>query len=160
MAQTVIPLSNNPLSDINVYSGYATTPQGGRALGLDLRQNVKDIINNVSKTQIFTNPSYGTATSRFYRLGRLNLPIGGNRAIVSINLCFGWGLNTSGLTNQAQHHIPNYNMMVHLHSSTPTTSRAVFLGSLGAPSSSLYNDVNYSLFHNGFVIASSPFVNP
>ena len=70
------------------------------------------------------------------------------------------GVNTIGLTNQAQHHIPNYNMMVHLHSSTPTTSRAVFPGSLGSPSSSLYDDVMYSLFHNGFVIANSPFVIP
>ena len=50
--------------------------------------------------------------------------------------------------------------MIHLHSSTPSTSRAVFPGSLGAPTSSLYNDDNYSLFHNGFVIINSPFVSP
>jgi hypothetical protein len=56
---TVIPFSNNLLSDINVYSGYATTPQGGRSIGLDLRQNVKDIINNVSTNSILRISGYG-----------------------------------------------------------------------------------------------------
>ena len=50
-------------------------------------------------------------------------------------------------------------MTAHLHSSTPITSRAVFPGSLGAAGGSLYSDVNYSLFHNGFVVVSSPFIN-
>ena len=51
-------------------------------------------------------------------------------------------------------------MTTHLHSSTPLTSRAVFPGSLGAAGGSLYSDVNYSLFHNGFAVVSSPFINP
>ena len=39
-------------------------------------------------------------------------------------------------------------------------SRAVFPGSLGSSSPSLYSNVNYSLFHSGFVVTTSPFIAP
>ena len=80
-----------------MYSGYATTPQGGRSIGLDLRQNVKDIINRVSLTQFFGYPNM-SGESRFYKLGRLNLPINGHQAVITVNLCYGFNVNNDGLT--------------------------------------------------------------
>ena len=49
-------------------------------------------------------------------------------------------------------------MKIHLYSSTSGTSRACFPDSFG-PNLALRNDNNYSLFHNGYVVVSSPFVS-
>ena len=51
-------------------------------------------------------------------------------------------------------------MTAHIYSSTPNTSRAVDPGSLGVPGAVRYNDPTYSLFYNGFVVATSPFITP
>ena len=49
-------------------------------------------------------------------------------------------------------------MKIHLYSSTSGTSRACFPDSFG-PNIALRNDNNYSLFHNGYAVVSSPFVS-
>ena len=50
-------------------------------------------------------------------------------------------------------------MTAHIQSSTPNTSIAVDLGSLGYDAAR-YNDPDYSLYHNGCVVVSSPFLRP
>ena len=50
-------------------------------------------------------------------------------------------------------------MKFHLRSATPQTSRKCFPESF-PPNSSLSTDVNYSLFHNGYVTIHVPFVSP
>ena len=49
-------------------------------------------------------------------------------------------------------------MNIHLYSSTSGTSRACFPDSFG-PNLALRSDNNNSLFHNGYVVVSSPFVS-
>ena len=49
-------------------------------------------------------------------------------------------------------------MKLHLYSSTIRTSRACFPDSFG-PNLALRDDANYSIFHNGYVVVSSPFVS-
>ena len=49
-------------------------------------------------------------------------------------------------------------MKIYLYSSTPGASRACFPDSFG-PNIALRNADNYSLFHNGYVVVSSPFVS-
>ena len=53
----------------------------------------------------------------------------------------------------------NYEIKIHLYSSTPQHSRAVDSGSHGT-NTSRYLDPNYSIYHNGFAVVTSPFVNP
>ena len=49
-------------------------------------------------------------------------------------------------------------MNIHLYASTSGTSRALFLDSFG-PDIAKRDDPNYGLFHNGYVVVSSPFVS-
>ena len=51
-------------------------------------------------------------------------------------------------------------MTAHIHSSTPNTSRAVFPGSLGNANDPRYNQYEYSIYYNGFVIVSTPWIIP
>ena len=78
---------NNPSSSIETFSELPSVGRPTRAIQVDITQNVKDVINDISDTQFFIHPSYGAATARFYKLGRLNLPIGGHQAIISVSLC-------------------------------------------------------------------------
>ena len=132
-------------------------PGAGRAIGLDLREDVKAKINNVSATQFLGYPNM-SGEQRFYKLGRLNLPINGHQAVITVNLCYGFNVNNDGL-NYAGYSIQNYEMKIRLYSSTTWTSRRCFPESFSA-NSSLINDVNYSLFHNGFVDITTAFVSP
>ena len=50
-------------------------------------------------------------------------------------------------------------MTAHIYSSTPNTSRAVDPGSSGVDAAR-YNDPTYSLYYNGFVVATTPFITP
>ena len=54
--------------------------------------------------------------------------------------------------------LQNYEMKIHLYSSTTWSSRSCFPDSFG-PNLALRNDAHYSLFHNGHVVVSSPFVS-
>ena len=51
-------------------------------------------------------------------------------------------------------------MTAHIYSSTPNTSRAVDPRSLGVNDAGRYNDPTYSLYYNGFVVATTPFITP
>ena len=82
-----------------------------------MKQNIKDVVNNVSKTQHFTYPNY-KGNTRFFKLGRLRLPINGHQAVITVNLCYGFNVNGNGLTNYGGYNIQNYEMKLHLYSST------------------------------------------
>ena len=77
---------------------------------------------------------------------------------MTVNLCYGFNVNSNGLTNYAGYNIQNYEMKIRLYSSTIGTSRACFPDSFG-PNLALRDDANYSIFHNGYVVVSSPFVS-
>jgi hypothetical protein len=157
MTATFLPFVINPVSAVDVFPVYPTEARSGKAIGLDLKQSVKTIINNVSLTQFSGYPNMA-ADARFYKLGRLNLPNNGHQAVITVNLCYGFNFNNTGL-NMPDYQLSNYEMKVHLYSSTPYTSRKCFPESFPT-NSSLITDVNYSLFHNGYVTTISPFVSP
>ena len=117
---------------------------------------MKTILNSISLTQFFGYPWY-LGDTRFYKIGRLNLPLNGHQAVITVNLCYGFNLNNTGF-NMPGYTIQNYEMKIHLYSSTPQTSRSCFPESFPA-GSAFQNDVNYSLFHNGYVVVSSPYVS-
>jgi hypothetical protein len=96
--------------------------------------------------------------TRFYNIGRLNLPSNGHQAVITVNLCYGFNVNSVGL-NHPGYLIQNYEIKIHLYSSTPQHSRAVDQGSLGDDPSK-YFDTSYSIYHNGYAVVTSPFVNP
>ena len=77
--------------------------------------------------------------------------------MITVNLCYGFNVNSQGL-NFAGYAIQNYEMKIHLYSSTSGASRACSPISCG-PDLTKKNYNNYSLFHNGFVVVSSPFVS-
>ena len=112
----------------------------------------------MSAIRSFTYPNYASDT-RFYKLGRLRLPINGHQAVITVNLCYGFNFNNEGLTNYAGYNIQNYEMKIYLYSSTPWVSRRCFPESFAA-GSSLATDVNYSLFHSGYVEVTTAFVSP
>ena len=153
---TFLPFWNNPNSSIEMFSELPSSARTGRAISYDIKQSVKTILNNVSPTQFFGYPNYA-GDARFYKIGRLYLPIGGHQAVIAINLCYGFNVNNTGL-NYAGYIIQNYEMKIYLYSSTPGASRACFPDSFG-PNIALRSDNNYSLFHNGYVVVSSPFVS-
>ena len=95
--------------------------------------------------------------ARFYKLGRLNLPIDGHQAIITVNLCYGFHI-TNNCLNYAGYNIQNFEMKICLYTSTTWASRACFPDSFG-PNLALRSDNNYSLFHNGYVVVSSPFIS-
>ena len=78
--------------------------------------------------------------------------------MITVNLCYGFNVNNVGL-NSAGYQIQKSEMKMHLYSSTPQTSRRCFPESFPL-TSSLITDVNYSLFHNGYVTVISPCVSP
>ena len=96
---------------------------------------------------------------RLYNLGRLNLPNVGHQAIITVNACYGWNINNDGLANVRYYSITNYQMTAHIYSTIPWNSRAIFPKSLGS-TRSRYTDPNYSIYSNGFVVVTSPFVRP
>jgi hypothetical protein len=154
---TFLPFWNNPNSSIISYSELPTSGRTGRVISFDIKDSVKTILNNVSPTQFFMYPNYAGDT-RFYKIGRLGLPLNGHQAVITVNLCYGFNVNSNGLLNFAGYSIQNYEMKIHLYSSTSGTSRACFPDSFG-PDLTKKNDNNYSLFHNGYVVVSSPFVS-
>jgi hypothetical protein len=96
--------------------------------------------------------------TRFYKIGRLNLPSDGHQAVITINLCYGFNVNAIGLNNAA-YLIQNYEMKVHLYSSTTSHSRSVDPFHWELIPLDISN-TDYSIFHNGFVVVTSPFVSP
>jgi hypothetical protein len=93
-----------------------------------INANLTNQLASISKTKFFTYPNY-VGEARYYKLGRLNLPIDGHQAVITINLCYGFNVNNYGL-NYSGYHIQNYEMKIHLYSSTQWHSRAVDSGSL------------------------------
>jgi hypothetical protein len=158
MTATFLPFVLNPVSAVDVFPVYPTEARSGKAIGLDLKQSVKDIINSVSLTKFLGYPNMAEDT-RFYKLGRLNLPLNGHQAVITVNLCYGFNVNNANSTNFPGYNIQNYEMSIHLYSSTTSTSRSCFPESF-PPNSALSTDVNYSLFHNGYVCIKTPFVSP
>ena len=88
----------------------------------------------------------------------MNLPSNGHQAVITVNLCYGFNVNIVGL-NHPSYNIQNNEIKIHLYSSTPQHSRAVDQGSLGDDPSK-YFDTSYSIYHNGYAVVTSPFVNP
>ena len=67
-------------------------------------------------------------------------------------------MNNVGL-NIASYTIQNCDMKIHLYSSTQNHSISVDYGALGTDPSRYFN-TSYSIYHNGFVVVTSPFVIP
>ena len=89
------------------------------ATGNTINTNLTNLTNrmsSLSKTQYFEYPSYAGG-ARHYNIGRLNLPTGGYQAVITINLCYGFNVNSQGL-NSPGYNIQNYAMNIHLYSST------------------------------------------
>ena len=147
---------NESISYIDIFSELPTATRTGRAISFDVKSSVKTILTNVSGNQFFGYPNY-IGDTRFYKIGTLNLPLNGHQAVITVNLCYGFNVNNIGL-NQPNYAIQNYEMKIYIYSSTPQTSRACFPDSFG-PDLTKKNDPNYSLFHNGYVVVTSPFVN-
>ena len=68
------------------------------------------------------------------------------------------GNNLSGLQNSSGYDITNYQMTAHIQSSTPNPSMAVFPGSSGNANDRRYNQDEYSIYYNGFVVVSKPWI--
>ena len=62
------------------------------------------------------------------------------------------------MENSTDYNITNYQMTAHIYSTVPWNSRSVFPETLG--STSIHTDSNYSIYYNGSVVVSSPFVRP
>ena len=90
------------------------------------KQESDTTIENVSIMQVLRYPNWN-ADLRFFKLGRLTLPNGGHHATITVNACHGWNVN-AGLINSKDYNISNYQMTAHIHSSTSSSSRAVFPG--------------------------------
>ena len=156
----ILPIQSNDTNYVVVNNITPPSAETGRSIGIALSDSAKSAIStfsNISQTKFYTYPNY-VGEARYYKLGRLNLPIDGHQAVITINLCYGFNVNNSGL-NFAGYQIQNYEMKIHLYSSTQWTSRAVDFRSLGSDPSRYFN-TNYTLFHNGFVVTTSPFVTP
>ena len=79
MTATVLPVVIDLVSAVSVVPVYPTQVRTGKAIGLDLQQDVKTISSNVSSTQFFRYPNMA-ADARFYNLGRFELPLNGHQA--------------------------------------------------------------------------------
>ena len=155
---------DNDFWNINTFKANTTVQADltvtGNIINTSLTTSLTNLTNQVtsfSQTKFFTYPNY-VGEARYYKLGRLNLPIDGHQAVITINLCYGFNATNHGV-NFSGYNIQNYEMKIHLYSSTSWSSRSVFPGSLGNDPSR-YNDPNNSIYHNGFVVTTSPFVNP
>ena len=94
------------------------------------------------------------------KLGRLYLPLGGHQAVITINASYGWNNNIYGL-NSNRYHFPNYQLTTYIQSSHANFSRSIFPGSLeNILSSPIFDNNNTSLFHSGYVVTTSPFIQP
>ena len=131
---TFLPFGNNPNSSIISYSELPTSGRTGRAISFDIKDRVKTILNHVSPTQVFMYPNYAGDT-RFYKIGRLGLPLNGHQAVITVNLCYGFNVNNQGLSF-AGYSIQNYEMKMHLYSSTIGASHACLPDSFGLISQS------------------------
>jgi hypothetical protein len=59
-----------------------------------INTNLTNQLASISQTKFFTYPNY-VGEARYYKLGRLNLPIDGHQAVITINLCYGFNVNNS-----------------------------------------------------------------
>ena len=137
---------------------YTKQDSDNTLLNYYTKQDSYSKFENVSRTQAFKYPYYNATTYTYHKLGRLNLPNGGHYAVITINACRGSGTNPEGLENASGCEINNNQMTAHIYSSTSNTSRAVFPGNLVNTGDPRYNNNNYSIYHNGFVIASPKFI--
>ena len=143
----------NVFWNINTFMNN-TTVQGNLTVSGNIINTNLD--NKLSRTHNSKLAIYN-ATTKYFKLGTLNLPNGGNHAVINFNACFGYGV--AGSINSPSYQIQNYQMTAHIYSSTPATSRQVFVGSLGL-NSSRYDDPNNSIYYSGFVVVTSPLVTP
>jgi len=125
--------------------------------------NIQGLTNSIEgiytdRINKFTYPSV-SGNLRFFKLGRLNLPSDGYHAIIHVNACYGWNIHNDGILNTSYYNMNNFQMTAHIYSLVPWNSRAVDPGSLGT-SRGRYIDNNYSIYYNGFVVITSPFVRP
>jgi hypothetical protein len=131
---------------------------------VNLQSTVNNITTSIFNTQNFKYTLSSNAT-KYYKLGTLTLPQGGNQAIIQINLCCGYNLNSTSLPNLFNYYLQNYQVNINLYSSNGAvningkyfgSSRSVDPGSGGTNQ----NYYKTGIFHNGFVNIISPFVNP
>ena len=143
----------NVLWQTNTFMANTTVQADLTVTGNIINTNLDNKLSKMhnSKLAIY-NP-----TTKYFKLGTLNLPNGGHHAVINFNACFGYGV-ASGI-NQHAYQIQNYQMTAHIYSSTNNTSRSVFVGSLGLDSSR-YNDPNNSIYFSGFVVVTSPLITP
>ena len=117
-------------------------------------------INALKYTQIFEILYQTYSAHKYMKLGRLYLPLGGYRSIITINAHYGWNNNMYGL-NASRYHFPNYRLTTYRQSPAANFSRSIFPGSLEhILSSPIFDNNNTSLFHSGYVVTTSPFIQP
>ena len=71
-------------------------------------------ITTFTKSDVLKYPNMSLDT-RFFRLGRFNLPNGGNQATITTNACNGYGTNSQGQRNSFTYYIPNCQMPSHVY---------------------------------------------
>ena len=76
------------------------------------KQEVDSQLGTASRIQVVKYPQESSDT-RFYKLGRSNLPNGRNQATITVNACNGHGTNSEGRKKSFRHYIPKYQMTAH-----------------------------------------------
>ena len=104
-------------------------------------------------------------TIQYYKIGALTLPQNGNQAVIQVNLCYGYNFNPLSVTNLADYNIQNYKLDIHLYSANGSRNASgTYFGSSRSvdPGSGAFNAIYYTtgIFHNGFVVSTSPLVKP
>ena len=74
--------------------------------------NVGNSLSSISKIHNSQLAGYNPEP-KYYKLGTLNMPNGGNHAVINFNACFGYGV-AHGL-NSPSYHIQNYQMTAHIY---------------------------------------------
>ena len=87
---------NKSNSYIGVVSELPTATRTGRAISLDVKSSVKTILTNVAGYFNYIGDT------RFYKIGRLELPVNGHQAVITVNLRYGLNINNGSLN------LPNY----------------------------------------------------
>ena len=129
--------------------------------------SIKTLINkfaNLNLTQHFKYLASSSST-QYYKLGTLTLPQGGHQAIIQVNLCYAYNFNPGNITNVSQWYLQNYQLNINLYSGNGKMLNGALVGASRAvdPGSGGTNTAIYTaggIFHNGYVVVSTPFTTP
>jgi len=168
----------------------SSTDKNGANLKLDysklkyLLKNTRDSMSALSlslsglQTYQFNIWDGDVSRTCFYKLGTLTLPQNGYQAVITVNLCMGYGFAPNNGNNNQNYYLQNYELVYRIYSSNgkavqvPTGQivnnqpvfTTVFTGSSRRcdPDVSLPTGTDFSpgIFHNGYVVCTSPFAPP